>query len=477
LGVENIPRKKKTDEKSEPEPEEKQEPEIKEEPEPEPEEKPESASEELPVEASEPVSEEDSEPEIKEEPEKVPEPKPEEEPETIPEEKPETKSEDKPEPKPEEKPETKPEEKLESEPEKEPEPELDKEPEDKPEFEPEPAEVFDITDGSKKVTIIAHNDCDGVLSAATVLKAIKQKGGEEPKIRAFFTTPSKIFSTLAESIPQIPPGKSPFSIGDLYICDLDVHRDTLLGSTIYDNIIWVDHHIKETFVDELQPELPSVTLIIDQDADSAADLVAKYFEITSGFETMANNIDINDAKNPEEERLRDLVSALNMKYSKSPNELSKHLFQLANICSEDIFNINDEKYNAILEEYQEWLSKMNESLTKNLKIHEVNNKNVAVFETQEPAPVWALFNSLKDHEKGPFDLFAVLLHRPGGKKDRSSIGNPLTKIEFRTQTDLNVYDIAKSFGGGGHKSASGAVVTDGIKSNEFIKRIESSGFI
>jgi oligoribonuclease NrnB/cAMP/cGMP phosphodiesterase (DHH superfamily) len=166
-----------------------------------------------------------------------------------------------------------------------------------------------------------------------------------------------------------------------------------------------------------------------------------------------------------------------MKYSKSSTDLSKYLLRLAKECAEDLSNINEEKYNVVLEEYNEWLTNMNESLNKNVKVHEINKKNVAVFETQEPAPIRALFNTLKEHEKAPFDLFAVLMHRPGGKKDRSSIGNPLTKIEFRTQTDLNVYDLAKSFGGGGHKSASGAVVVDGIRSNEFIKRIESSGFI
>jgi oligoribonuclease NrnB/cAMP/cGMP phosphodiesterase (DHH superfamily) len=431
------------------------------------------------------------EPEPEPQEESVTEPVSEEKSEVVPQEETVTETEevaeteDKPEPEPEAEhlPETEEAEQSEPElePEEVPEPDLEDELEDEleeePELEPDPMEVFDITDDSKKVTIITHGDCDGVLCAATVLKAIKKEDDEELKIRAFFTSPSRIFSTLASSIPQIPPGKSPFSVGDLYICDLEVHRDALLGSTIYDNIIWIDHHIKETFVDELQPELPTVNLIIDQDAHSAAELAAKYFDFKSGFEDIAKDIDTNETKTPEEERFRDIVGAFNMKYSKNSNELSRYLFDLAKECAEDISKINDEKYNSVLKEYNDWLTNMNESLTKNVKVHEINKKNVAVFETQEPAPIWALFNALKEHEKAPFDLFAVLMHRPGGKKDRSSIGNPLTKIEFRTQTDLNVYDIAKSFGGGGHKSASGAVVVDGIRSNEFIKRIESSGFI
>jgi oligoribonuclease NrnB/cAMP/cGMP phosphodiesterase (DHH superfamily) len=463
LGVERIPRKKKDEPEKEPEPEPEKEPE------PEPEKEPEPEPEKEP----EPEPEKEPEPE----PEKEPEPKPKKKPGPKPKKESKPKPKKKPGPKPKKESKPKPKKEPEPEPEKEPEIEPEKEPEPEPEPAPKPQEVFDITDDSRKVTIITHLDCDGLLCAATVLKAIKEQGGEEPKYRMFYTTSSRIFSTLAESIPQIPPGKNPFSIGDLYVCDITLHRDAVLGSTIYDNVVWVDHHVKESFADELQSGLPTVTLILDPDADSAAELVANHFEMDSGFESIAKNIDSNDLKTPEEERLRDLVEANIMKHSRSPGELSAHLFELAKECAEDISGVSDEKYNTILEEYNEWLTNMNELLTKNLKVHEINNKNVALFETQDPAPVYALLNTLKDHEKAPFDLFAVIMHRPGGRKDRSSIGNPLTKIEFRTQTDLNVYDIAKSFGGGGHKNASGAVVVDGIKGYEFIKRIESSGYI
>jgi oligoribonuclease NrnB/cAMP/cGMP phosphodiesterase (DHH superfamily) len=309
------------------------------------------------------------------------------------------------------------------------------------------------------------------------LKALSTKPAADTTYRVFFTTPTKIFNTLAESIPPIPPGKNAFSIGELYVCDLAVHRDSILGSTIFDNVVWVDHHEQGFIVNELVKELDNVTLIIDSETDSAAELLSKHFEFSSGFENIANEIDTNNVTTPEEERLREVVGALKMKHSGNPNTLSQSLFELAQECSEDIKKISDERYNEILEEYHNWLNGVDELITTKLAIHEINQKNVALFETQESAPVYAVFNTLKAHEKAPFDLIAILTHKPDIKKDRSSIGKPLTTIEFRTHTDINVYEIAKSFGGGGHKYASGAEVIDGMKGIEFLKKIEGSGLI
>ena len=310
------------------------------------------------------------------------------------------------------------------------------------------------------------------------MKALSAKHPKETNYRVFFTTPTKIFSTLAESIPPIPPGRNAFSIGELYVCDLAVHRDTLLGSTIFDNIVWADHHEQESFVNDLSKELDNVTLILDTETNSAAELLSKHFEFSSGFEQIANEIDANNVTTPEEERLREVVGALKMQHSQEPNVLSETLFELAQECSEDMTKISGEKYEPLLEEYHKWLNDVNELMLNKLAIHELNQKNIALIETQEPvAPVYALYNNLKGHEKAPFDLIAVFMHKPGMKKDRSSIGKALTTIEFRTHTDLNVYDIAKSFGGGGHKYASGAEVLDGMKGDEFLKKIEASGFI
>lgn len=239
----------------------------------------------------------------------------------------------------------------------------------------------------------------------------------------------------------------------------------------------MDHHEQGFIVNELAQELDNVTLIIDSETNSAAELLSKHFEFSSGLENIANEIDTNNITTPEDERLREVVGAIKMKHSSNPNILSQNLFELAQECSEDIQKITDKKYNPMLEEYHNWLNGVEELITNKLAIHEINEKNVALFETHELAPVYAVFNTLKDHEKAPFDLIAILTHKPGMKKDRSSIGKPLTTIEFRTHTDLNVYEIAKSFGGGGHKYASGAEVIDGMKGDEFLKKIEASGLI
>ncbi|MCK4828235.1 hypothetical protein KA005_71555 [bacterium] len=343
--------------------------------------------------------------------------------------------------------------------------------------EPENTEKVEEKPDLKDITIIAHSDCDGVLCVATILKAIKLQSDEGFNYHVFFTAPEKIFSSLAESIPPIPPGKSEFSIGDLYMCDLAVPRDTVLGSTIFDNVVWVDHHEQDPSIDSLYKELDNVTLVLDPDSKSAAELYAKFFESSSGFEDIANEIETNNVKKPNVKRLQELVGAIKMEHSKERHVMSQKLFELAQELSDDLKSMSDKKHNPIIKEYRKWLKKLDELITEKLGIYEINKKIIALFETQEWVPVYAIYNNLKEHDKAPFDLIAVLEHKAGLKKNKDSIGKAFTKIEFRTHTDLNVFNIAKSFGGTGHKHASDVTIVDGMKSDELLKKIEASGFI
>jgi len=66
------------------------------------------------------------------------------------------------------------------------------------------------------------------------------------------------------------------------------------------------------------------------------------------------------------------------------------------------------------------------------------------------------------------DIIIVLIYRTVGEKSRRSV----TKLEFRTHTDMDVLKIAKFYGGGGHKRASGASVGDIVTVPEILKTIE-----
>ncbi|MEM2900547.1 MAG: hypothetical protein QXT63_07115, partial [Thermoplasmata archaeon] len=86
-------------------------------------------------------------------------------------------------------------------------------------------------------------------------------------------------------------------------------------------------------------------------------------------------------------------------------------------------------------------------------------KKLAILESDRGFPVHIAFNKLVNHKEAPFDVFAVLVHSGGEETQRKRI----TKAEFRTMSEQNVYKIARFFGGGGHRLASGATVEGGLK--------------
>ena len=196
-------------------------------------------------------------------------------PEVAPEGEKKEKPEDKAEAEPEDKTEAEPEDKTEGKPkkitEKEPETDLETELEDKLDVTPEEQddveeekavdellesisiEYTDFFPTKDSITVIAHLDVDGILCVSAInqmIMSIKEpttdsetEGDLGNKLRVFFTSPLKIFSTLAKSIPDINKiDEDDFSIGKLFLCDLSLNRDTLLGSSIYDSVKWFDHH-------------------------------------------------------------------------------------------------------------------------------------------------------------------------------------------------------------------------------------------
>ena len=295
--------------------------------------------------------------------------------------------------------------------------------------------------------VIIHTDSDGLLCLASFLKTLP---ADQP-CKVLFSSPSRLFSTIAASIDENDEENEL-----LYVFDLAGTRETLIASLVFDRAIWVDHHTWEP-TDLTHERLEVVT---DPQSPSAAQLVSKYFKLPSGLEAMAEEIDTNQIKSPEAQRLRDLVDAYKGRddwetVSKSLQELGRKL--AANGPSE----VMKEEYNALLDEYGAWAKKVEDRARELLQVHKVKDYKVAVVDTGDSLPVYLVNRALLAHAEAPFDVIVVLNRQPGA-----------TRVEFRTQKGYDVLKLARWLGGGGHKMASGAHIEKKVKVEELLKIID-----
>ncbi len=296
------------------------------------------------------------------------------------------------------------------------------------------------------LTVMTHMDADGVISLSLFLKKI---GGA--KVRTYFTSPVQLRDSICHSVN----GKK--SLGELYIFDIAGENRAIYAAAIYDMVVWIDHH-------EWKPEvsLPHVKIYIDSKAKSAAQVVSEFFGVSSKLVDIANEIDTNNVKTEVAERIRTTIGALRWKYS--GRELNIKLYKLAEeLMGENFEFLNN--YEGIVKEYEGWIEQLKKRVTKEIKIFKVKDLNIAVFESLESVPVYIISNMLSKDPRGPFDIILIMVYRAGKY-------NPATKMEFRTHTDVDVLKIAKFYGGGGHRKASGATVNDIVTVPEVLNAIE-----
>ena len=339
---------------------------------------------------------------------------------------------------------------------------------------------YDFFPTRDTLTIITHQDVDGLLCVAAANKMIndsQNKKGDSDKInkvRVFFSSPTKIFSTLAKSIPDLNKiDDNDFTIGQLYICDLSLHRDTLLGSTIYDKTKWFDHH-EVNPEEQYDSDIENVELVIDPTAKSTTSIMCEYFKIDGDLGALADEIDTNDIQSPAAKRLRELFGAIQLK--NSGLKLKKTLYELAQELAKDINVINDKSYDQMIEEYNKWLEDFDKITTEKLQTVEINGHKIGILEIENAAPVYSIYNNLKTHPEAPYDVIAVMIHkyyRLGRDKNNKFKSKKYTKVEFRTHTDEEIIELAKILGGGGHKFASGTTIHDGLDKDDLLKTMES----
>ena len=289
---------------------------------------------------------------------------------------------------------------------------------------------------------MTHMDSDGVISLSLFLKKI---GGA--KIRVYFTSPVQLRDTICRSVFHQN------NLGELYIFDLAGENKAIYAASIYDRVLWIDHH-------DWDPEdLPGhVEIVIDKKAKSAARVVARYFDLKSPLVDLADQIDTNSVEDEDADRIRTIIGA--MRYRFSGAELNRKLYKFAReLMKEDLTVLNS--YRELVNEYQKWVEKIMDNARKSTKIFHVAGLKVAIYETMETVPVYLVSNEIDDD----VDIIVILIHRLGRE-------TPITKLEFRTHTDVDVLKIAKFFGGGGHKKASGASVSDIVTIPEVLKAIE-----
>ncbi|NPA75846.1 MAG: phosphoesterase, partial [Euryarchaeota archaeon] len=279
------------------------------------------------------------------------------------------------------------------------------------------------------ITVMTHIDSDGVISFALFLK--KMNG---IKVRGYFTTPVQLRDTICYSSLRKK------ELGELYIFDVAGENRAIYAAAMYDRVTWIDHHNWEP-----ETTLEHVNIVIDRNAKSAAHVVAEYFGITSPLVALADEIDTNSIKSEDAERIRTTIGAIRFRFSGA--ELSKMLYRLSyDLMSEDLSVLD--RYEELVKDYRQFLTELKKRVREEVKYYRVNNLKVAVFESTGSLPVYVLTGEIDDDT----DLIAVMIYRTDNARRAS------TKLEFRTNTDLNVLKIARFYGGGGHVKASGATV-------------------
>ncbi len=302
-------------------------------------------------------------------------------------------------------------------------------------------------------TVITHGDADGVISLSLFLKSLGNA-----KARIYFTSTHRLIPTLCKAI------ESDEELKNLYIFDLSGSEKVLRLASVFDKVVWIDHH-KWSF--EKKPE--NVELKLNSSSPSASRLIAEYFGIESPLVKIADEIDVNSTRSEEAIFLRDLIASIKWKFSGRllANKLKNISISLAFSGLEEFEKSH--QVAELLSEYRKWVEEIEESLFSKVRVFSIDNKKVAVLETFESIPIHTISNKLLEHEEAPFDLIAVIMHRLNSKTK-----NIWTKIELRTQTDKNIFQIAESLGGGGHIKACAATLKGFMNTEKFVEFLKEN---
>ncbi|MDI6730718.1 MAG: DHHA1 domain-containing protein [Candidatus Altarchaeum sp.] len=283
--------------------------------------------------------------------------------------------------------------------------------------------------------VISHTDADGILAVVMLLKI---KSIE----KVYFTSPAKIMKTIGNSI------YTDDIQNDLYIFDISGTKKTIAASSVFDNALWIDHHEWNENLTNVK-NFDNVQAVVSSDAKSATKVVADHFGISSNLVTYADEIDINEIKSLEGERILNITESF--RATRNYYKMLEFARKLA-IDENEIYNLF---YDKLIEE-RKILTEKAINFAKDIVVFEkIKDLNVGIIETDESLPVSKISDNIE------CDILVAVMHQNGN-----------TKIEFRSNTE-DAFLIAKEFGGGGHKGASGATLKGNVSGKDILKKISS----
>jgi len=287
---------------------------------------------------------------------------------------------------------------------------------------------------------IAHADSDGIISTALLLKVKNQN-----KFKLIFSSAPRLKQSLVNLIIKN------LNKNEVYIFDLSSSEITLALASTFDHVIWIDHHVWDDLT------IPKNVEVFVKQSESAAKLVAEYFEVEDELVEIANEIDRNNVKSEEAKFLRDLISSIKWKFAINFRKQEQLYKKIALTLAFDKLNNLKTQFKELLQEFNSWLKIFEEQFRKNLEFYEMNDLKIAIYQNSGFIPIYWLLNKVEEK----IDILIVL----------SYLKNK-TKIELRSLTGKNVLPLAKYYGGGGHKQACGATVNNLIQKEEILEKIK-----
>lgn len=301
----------------------------------------------------------------------------------------------------------------------------------------------------KDFTIIAHNDCDGILSSVLVYKYLKNS-------KLIFTTPYSIKRILLSNILKLNNKTKNIS---LYVLDICPSYETLVLSSLFKQAYWIDHHEHEKFYFK-----PKNVKIFWQKQDSCVSTLINFLikngikinENINLIKKIANEIDTNNIKEEKARIFRSFIGWNKWKYKGSVFSLEIEKI-VKEICDEGIEKFLEKKeIEKKSLEYEKYLNEKWKEIEKKIEYKLINKVKIAYLFLHESFPVYYISEKLKNI----VDILCVCFKLEN------------IKFELRSFNNINLLEIAKKFNGGGHKNACGGVID--MEKDEFLKKFEEA---
>lgn len=290
--------------------------------------------------------------------------------------------------------------------------------------------------------IFSHNDLDGLISAAIAAKSL------EGKYKVYFSSNVALKSLFFKALSKMD------NYENIYFFDFSIREEILkVSATLFKKVVWIDHHINNNILNFQNSEI-----IIDTSSESAAKLVAKYFNFYSDWIDIVNEVDTNNCKSEISMIIRDYFSYLRIKYKNLYNRvLAIKVNKILDTHPKDFINIEEVK--SSISEFEKMKQHFIEIIDSSFEIRDVKNLKIATVEIKENIPPYIIYDHVKS--KNNADMLLIIYRGLRG-----------TKLEFRSFNDIDVQKIAKFFNGGGHKKASGAYLKESLTKSQILQKIE-----